>query len=106
MAKKSNFVLDDDLPDVQIEKVEAFKAGVSDTTVRPFKGGDKTKVKKKRVFERYTFSLTPDLSDDIDKLSFMPRDFRSNRSDVIKAAISLLNSLPKQEIIEYLKKVK
>ncbi len=32
MAKKSNFVLDDDLPDVQRDEVEAFKAGVNDTT--------------------------------------------------------------------------
>jgi len=105
MAKKSNFVLDDDLPDVQRDEVEAFKAGVNDTTVRSFKKGEESKAKK-RVFERYTFSLTSGLSRDIDKLSYMPRDFRANRSDVIKAAVNLLNSLPKKEIIEQLIKVK
>lgn len=63
-------------------------------------------VKRERVYERYTFSLTSDVSKDIDQISYLPSDFRVNRSDVLKAAILLLKSMDKKEIISQLKKVK
>jgi len=63
-------------------------------------------VKRERVYERYSFSLTPDVSKDIDDLSYLPSDFRSSRSDVVKAGISLLKSMDKKDAINELKKVK
>ncbi|MDH5217109.1 MAG: hypothetical protein OEX19_05415 [Gammaproteobacteria bacterium] len=64
------------------------------------------KKKRERVYERYTFSLTPDVNADIDSLSLFPRDFRTNRSDVIKAGIEALKLMSKQEVISLLKQVK
>lgn len=52
------------------------------------------------------FSLTKSVSDDIDNISYMPKGFRVNRSDVVKAAIELLKSQPEEEVIKQLMKVK
>ena len=49
-----------------------------------------------RVYERFMFSLTKSVSDDIDNISYMPKGFRVNRSDVVKAAIELLKSQPEE----------
>ncbi len=64
------------------------------------------KVGKERTFERYTFSLTPDVSNEIDRISLIPRDFRASRSDVIKAAISAFSALPLEEQIKSLRQVR
>jgi len=56
-------------------------------------------------YKRYNFSLTPSVSKDIDIISLLPRDFRSSRSDVIKAAIKAFQDLPEEKQIEYLKKI-
>lgn len=62
--------------------------------------------KRERVYERYTFSLTPDVSKDIDDMSYLPTNFRSSRSEVLKAAVLLLKSMDAKEIVEQLRKVK
>jgi hypothetical protein len=59
-----------------------------------------------RVFERYTFSLTAEISQKIDQLSLIPRTFRASRSDVIKAGVELLSTLSDQELSELIAKVK
>lgn len=64
------------------------------------------KVGKERTFERYTFSLTPEISHEIDRLSLVPRDFRATRSDVLKAAIAAFAALPESEQIKQLMQVK
>jgi len=46
MGKKTNFGFDADLPEVDQSQVEQFKKGVSDTTVRPIKKEEKTKVER------------------------------------------------------------
>jgi hypothetical protein len=59
-----------------------------------------------RRFLRCTFSLTQEVSDAIERLSLLPRTFHSNRSEVVKAAIEWLETLPEEQIIELLKQTK
>ncbi|NYZ69465.1 hypothetical protein H0A36_25955 [Endozoicomonas sp. SM1973] len=54
----------------------------------------------------YMFSLTKPVSDDIDKISLKPRDFKVSRSEVVKAGIEALKALPKEQLLEILKEVK
>ena len=56
-------------------------------------------------FKRYTFSLTADVSAEIDRLSLAPRDFRASRSDVVKAGVEALRQLPEVELVEILRSV-
>ena len=58
-----------------------------------------------QAYRRYTFSLTKAISDDIDRLTFAPNDFRINRSQIVKAGIQALKRLPKKELIDLLKQV-
>jgi hypothetical protein len=59
----------------------------------------------KAVFKRFNFSLTQQVSDDIDELSLVPRKFRANRSDVIKAGVVALQRMPEEKLIELLAEV-
>lgn len=63
--------------------------------VADFIAGAKThttgRVKKKRKYERYVFSLTPAISQHIDALAVVATGHRVSRSDVIKAAVALLS---------------
>lgn len=59
-----------------------------------------------RVFERYTFSLTRSTSNEIDRLSLVPRGFRASRSDIVKAGIEALSQLSEAELIALVMKVK
>ena len=58
-----------------------------------------------KKFKRYNFSLTESVSNSIDQLSLVPRDFRATRSDVIKAAIAVFEELPQMEQVAELRKV-
>lgn len=62
--------------------------------------------KKGRVYKTYTFSLTEEVSADIDRLSCAPSDFRSSRSDVVKAGVMLLKQLPQDKLVDLLNKLK
>lgn len=62
--------------------------------------------KTKRVFERYTFSLTRSTSDEIDRLLMIPRMVRVNRSDIVKAGIEALGRLSEEELVSILMQVK
>lgn len=59
----------------------------------------------KATFKRFNFSLTEDVSKDIDLISLLPRDFRCSRSDVIKAAILSFKKLSPDQQIHLLKSV-
>lgn len=59
-----------------------------------------------RQFIRCTFSLTAEISEAIERLSLLPRTFHANRSDVVKAAIALLETLPEEQVVELLKQAK
>ncbi|HNB20089.1 MAG TPA: hypothetical protein PLY05_08460 [Agitococcus sp.] len=61
---------------------------------------------RNRVFERYTFSLNPNVSATIDTISMLPRHFKVNRSEVVRVAIEYLNTLPEAQLIEILQKAK
>ena len=65
-----------------------------------------TEGKTKRVFERYTFSLTRSTSDEIDRLLMIPRTVRVNRSDIVKAGIEALGRLSDEELVSILMQVK
>ena len=79
-------------------KIERFAAG-ADAIAAPIQ-------ESKAVFKRTTFSLTENLNKKIDELVFMPRTFRSSRSEVVKAAVLSLAELSEEEIVEILKRYK
>ena len=87
-------------PEVKDEKALEFIKGVN-KRIKPGVGKA-----RERKYERCMFSLTKSVSVDIDKISYMPKDFRVNRSEVVKAAIDLLKNQSKEEIIKQLMKVK
>lgn len=62
-------------------------------------------VSTKQVYKRTTFSLTDELNRQIDMLSLSSRTFRVSRSDVIRAGILALNSMPEAELLELLARV-
>lgn len=62
--------------------------------------------KTNRVFERYTFSLTKSTSDEIDRLSMIPRTVRVSRSDIVKAGIEALSMLSESELLAIVTQVK
>lgn len=57
-------------------------------------------------FKRTTFSLDEKTNDLIEKLSIKPREFKINRSEVVKAAINHLASLSEEEIVMILGRYK
>ena len=94
-----------DRPEVE-KKAEDFIRGATD---RISGGGAVVRGKKtnrQRAYERYTFSLTPAVSADIDRLSLVSREFRINRSEVVKAGIEALKALSEDDLIEKLRQVK
>lgn len=57
-------------------------------------------------FERCMFSLTAEVSAEIERLSLVPREFRASRSDVVKAAVAAFTELSEAEQIKWLMQVK
>lgn len=90
-----------DRPDVE-KDAENFIKGASKRSANT----ESQKQRKKQVYQRYTFSLTKEVSDDIDKLTLAPRDFRINRSQVVKAGIEVLKGLSETQLVKALKQVK
>ena len=90
-----------DRPDVE-KHAEDFIKGAS----RRSANTEHQKQIKQQTYQRYTFSLTKEVSDDIDQLTLIPRAFRVNRSQVVKAGIEILKSLPEARLVKVLKKVK
>lgn len=56
-----------------------------------------------RKYKRVTLSLDEQVDAELDRLSLLPRDFKSSRSDVVKAAVALLATHSDAEIIEMLR---
>ena len=93
-----------DRPEVE-KQAENFIRGAADRV----SGSAVVRGKKtnhQRVYERYTFSLTPAVSADINRLSLVSREFRINRSEVVKAGIEALKALSEDDLIEKLRQVK
>lgn len=83
------------------DAIEAFANGAEGLSAHAEKN---TSQERERVFKRLTFSLTEHEDRLIDELSFKPRTFRCNRSQVVKAAVAHLATLSEQQIIELLQK--
>ncbi|VEI37138.1 Uncharacterised protein [Stutzerimonas stutzeri] len=54
------------------------------------------------VFKRVTFSLTDEISEEIDRLSLIPRSFRTSRSDVVRAGVAALAAMPEEQLVALL----
>lgn len=59
-----------------------------------------------KTHKSYMFSLSEPVSNDIDKISLKPRDFKVSRSEVVKAGVEALKNLSKEELMEVLRRVK
>lgn len=57
------------------------------------------------VFKRVTFSLTEQISEEIDRLSLVPRGFRATRSDVVRAGVAALSAMTEEQVVALLEKV-
>ncbi len=91
----------------QVEKqAEDFIRGAADRVSGSGAMVRGEKTNRQRAYERYTFSLTPAVSADIDRLSLVSREFRINRSEVVKAGIEALKALSEDDLIEKLRQVK
>ena len=55
-------------------------------------------------FQRYTFSLTEDVSEQINDLKVKCRVAKANRSIILKAAVSELNTLSDEDLHNLIKK--
>lgn len=56
-----------------------------------------------RKYKRVTLSLDELIDAEIDRLSLLPRDFKTSRSDVVKAAVALLATRSDADVIELLR---
>ncbi|GAB6389989.1 hypothetical protein [Stutzerimonas marianensis] len=63
-------------------------------------------VQSAAVFKRVTFSLTDQISEEIDRLSLIPRSFRASRSDVVRAGVAALAAMPEEQVVALLDKVR
>jgi hypothetical protein len=57
-------------------------------------------------FKRYTFSLTEEISEDIDSLTLRSKTRRISRSDIIKLGLNSLNKLSDKEFNETVTQLK
>ncbi|TXL05171.1 hypothetical protein BMR07_10595 [Methylococcaceae bacterium CS1] len=57
----------------------------------------KSKDTSNAIFKRYTFSLTTEISENIDRLTLRSKTRRISRSDIIKLGLYSLNSLNDKE---------
>ena len=55
-------------------------------------------------FQRYTFSLTKDVSEQINDLKVKCRVAKANRSIILKAAVNHLNTLSDEDLHNFIKK--
>lgn len=69
------------------------------------KGPTKGQQPSKAVFKRVTFSLTDQISEEIDRLSLVPRGFRATRSDVVRAGVAALSAMTEDQVVALLDKV-
>lgn len=69
------------------------------------KGPGKRLQPSKAVFKRVTFSLTDQISEEIDRLSLIPRGFRATRSDVVRAGVAALSEMTEDQVVALLDKV-
>ncbi len=84
--------------DINPDELERVLSGSDMRTNNPASATEKEHMrspKSRVIFERYTFSLTKKVSDDIDDLCLTTK--KINRSDVIKAGVIALQRMAKDE---------
>jgi len=83
------------------------RRSASREALRALEKGTAFKEQKQRnvTHIRVNFSLTAEVSADIDALSLVPKTFRTSRSDVVKAGIIALKTMPKDELVALLDRV-
>lgn len=59
-----------------------------------------------RTYKRVNLSLDDQVDAELDRLSLLPRDFKSSRSDVVKAAVALLATHSDAEVIDMLRNLR
>ena len=78
--------------------------GPQDKSIDDFISGATKRVSELKVseqkYKRYTFSLTEDVSEQIDELVLDSRVAKANRSIIIKAALNQLQKLSNEELKE------
>ncbi len=74
----------------------------TDQKIENFISGSTKRVKKlecsQQVYRRFTFSLTEDVSKEIDDLLIDSRVAKANRSVILKAALHQLQKLSKEDL--------
>lgn len=66
----------------------------------------KSSNKRERIYKNATFSLNQECIDNINDLTYVPRNFKISRSGVVKAAIDLLINQPNEIKLDFLEKYK
>lgn len=84
----------------QPSKEEALDAFINGAPIKSSAPGQSA-----AVFKRVTFSLTEHISEEIDRLSLVPRTFRATRSDVVRAGVAALSAMTEEQVIALLEKV-
>lgn len=94
-SRRGNTNIDKNPNDIDIA-VEEFgrKAELPPSTLIPIPSTQSTK--ESHRYRRFTFSLTQEISQHIDELSLTAA--RVNRSDIVKAGILALKTLPEDEL--------
>ncbi|NWA11935.1 ribbon-helix-helix domain-containing protein [Pseudomonas gingeri] len=83
----------------------AFIGSASLVAPKPTEPAPEKKKKPAAKSKRVNFSLDDSIDKQIDKLSMMPRNFKASRSDVIRAGVQLLLSMPRADVIAKLREV-
>ncbi len=86
----------------QPRKEEALESFISGAKV---KSNSAVQGESRAVFKRVTFSLTDQISEEIDRLSLIPRSFRATRSDVVRAGVAALSAMSEEQVVALLEAV-
>lgn len=70
----------------------------ADSFISGAKVRDQNSPKPAPSWKRVTFSLSEEVDRTIEKMSYLPLDFRATKSDVIRAAVQLLSEKSDDEI--------
>ena len=84
-----------------LRKLLLLNNNQGNTMVKP-----NTPTQSAAVFKRVTFSLTDQISEEIDRLSLIPRGFRASRSDVVRAGVAALADMTEEQVVALLDKVR
>ena len=80
-------------------------AGAQEAFIHSAKLKSNEPAQSKAVFKRVTFSLTDQISEEIDRLSLIPRGFRATRSDVVRAGVAALSAMSEEQVVALLEAV-